>query len=124
MLIAVSHFFLMSVHCTSPLSLTSFSVTFSSFPPSSSLYPTPCPYPRLETLGVRTLKELVYMADAFPEEFTETKDERLSSLLHSLPRWVVCLACRKSNGYYVQLSKQLMAEYPHFCFFHHQYFYR
>ncbi|XP_042218381.1 uncharacterized protein LOC121863711 isoform X1 [Homarus americanus] len=40
--------------------------------------------PRLETLGIRTLKEAVYMVDAFPLEFND--DDRLNTLLHSLPR--------------------------------------
>ncbi|XP_069957072.1 uncharacterized protein [Cherax quadricarinatus] len=42
--------------------------------------------PRLETLGIRTLKEAVYMVDAFPLEFNDDKDDQLNTLLHSLPR--------------------------------------
>lgn len=44
------------------------------------------PYSRLETLGIRTLKEAVYMVDAFPLEFIDDKDDGLNSLLHNLPR--------------------------------------
>lgn len=50
--------------------------------------------PRLETLGIRTLKEAVYMVDAFPLEFNDDKDDSLNSLLQRLPRWV-CLLARK-----------------------------
>ncbi|ROT78571.1 hypothetical protein C7M84_002712 [Penaeus vannamei] len=42
--------------------------------------------PRLETLGIRTLKEAVYMVDAFPLEFNDDKDDSLNSLLQRLPR--------------------------------------
>ncbi|KAK7065961.1 hypothetical protein SK128_026770, partial [Halocaridina rubra] len=42
--------------------------------------------PRLETLGIRTIKEAVYMVDAFPLEFSGNGNDGLHSLLNSLPR--------------------------------------
>lgn len=53
------------------------------FSPSAS-HSLACP--RLETLGIRTLKEAVYMVDAFPLEFNDDKDDGLNSLLQRLPR--------------------------------------
>lgn len=42
--------------------------------------------PRLETLGIRTLKEAVYMMEAFPIEFKEDPNDPLNSVLLKLPR--------------------------------------
>jgi len=41
---------------------------------------------RLEILGIRTLKEAVYMMEAFPIEFKEDPNDPLNSVLLQLPR--------------------------------------